>query len=430
MASRVVITGIGIVSPLGCSRERFWSACLEGRSGVHRLDTPWVTETGLTSTIAATVTDFDPRKAGIVPKRERVLDRTSMFAIGAAAEAVEDAGFRIETSTNGRERRALDGVDPRRVATVIGSGIGGITSLEVSHALWRQNRSKAGIKRFSLPMLIPNAPAGEVAIHLGARGECKSVSTACAAGTMALGDAWRILERGEADVAVAGGVEGAAADEDAYGLLGFERLNTLSKRNDEPERASRPFDLHRDGFVFGEGAAVLVLEREEHARARGASAYAAVAGYAANCDAQSMMQLDESGESVVHLVRAALVSAGLDPADVDYVSAHGTSTVLNDRTEAKALCMLFGHGCDDLPVTALKSMTGHAIAGSGPLETAAAALSLAEGVLTPTINYETPDPDCPLRVVANAPWRRQAEVCVKLSYGFGGHNACLVLTRA
>lgn len=428
MASRVVITGIGVVSPLGCSRGRFWTACLEGRSGVRRLDTPWVVETGLSSTIAATIVDFDPRKAGIGAKQERVLDRTSMFAVGAAREAVHDAGFRMATSSNG-DRPVLDGVDPTRVATVIGSGIGGITSLEVSHAQWRETRSKIGIKRFSLPMLIPNAPAGQVAIHLGARGECKAVSTACAAGTMALGDAWRIVHRGEADVALAGGVEGAAADADAYGLLGFERLNTLSRRNDEPQRASRPFDLHRDGFVFGEGAAVLVLERAEHAAARGARVYAAVAGYAANCDAQSMMQPDESGETIVDLVRAALASSDLAREDVDYVSAHGTSTLLNDRTESKALRLLFGGRCDDLPVTALKSMTGHAIAGSGPMETAAAAMSLHEGVLAPTINYETPDPDCPVRVVANQAWKRQAEVCLKLSYGFGGHNACLVLTR-
>ncbi len=431
MASRVVITGIGIVSPIGCSRERFWQACLAGRSGVRRLESEWVTETRLSSQIGATIEDFDPRRAGIEPKLERVLDRTSMFALGAAAEAVRDAGLALElrTDSTGRDEPRLDGLDPRRVATVIGSGIGGITSLEISHALWRQTRSKTSVKRFSLPMLIPNAPAGQVAIRFGARGECKAVSTACAAGTMAIGDAWRLVRDGEADVALAGGVEGAARDEDAYSLLGFERLQTLSRRNDEPERASRPFDRDRDGFVLGEGAAVLVLEREEHAAARGARPYAAISGYASNCDARSMMQLDETGRSVVELIHAALRSADVGPTAVDLVSAHGTSTLSNDRTESKALRAVFGARCDDLPVTSLKSMTGHAIAGSGPMETAAAALSLREGLLTPTINYETPDPECAVLVVANRPWPRPAGVCLKLSYGFGGHNACLVVTR-
>jgi len=429
LASRVLITGIGVVSPIGCSRERFWKACLNGRSGVRRLETPWVTETGLSSQIAATIDDFDAAKAGIEPKQARVLDRVSVFALGAAGEALRDAGFALAPSSNGRGKLQVDGVDATRFATVIGSGIGGITSLEISHAIWRETRSKTAVKRFSLPMLIPNAPAGQVAIRFGARGECKSVSTACAAGTMAIGDAWRILDRGEADVVLAGGAEGAAGDEDAYSLLGFERLSTLSRRNEEPERASRPFDRDRDGFVLGEGSAVLLLEREEYAAARGARPYAAIAGYASNCDAHSMMQLDETGESIVKLIGAALKSARMAPGDVDHVSAHGTSTLLNDRTESKALRMVFGNRCDDLPVTALKSMTGHAIAGSGPMETAAAAMSLREAVLTPTINYETPDPDCPIRVVANEALEQRIQTCLKLSYGFGGHNACLVLTR-
>ena len=338
-------------------------------------------------------------------------------------------GWTVAQQAGAKGPLRIRDVDPTRVATVIGSGIGGITTLEASHALWRETRSKNKIKRFSLPMLIPNAPAGQVAIRFGARGECNAISTACAAGTMSLGDGWRMLQRGDADVVIAGGSEGAARDEDAYGLLGFDRLRTLSTRNDEPWRASRPFDRERDGFVLGEGAAVLILEREEHAAARGAEAYARVMGYASNCDAHSMMQVDESGRSIVNLIEAALASADLGLDQVDYVSAHGTSTRLNDRTEAKALRMVFGDRCDAIPVTGLKSMTGHAIAGSGPMETAAAAMSLKEGLLAPTINYEFPDPECDVDVVANRPRRHQADVCVKLSYGFGGHNACLVLGR-
>jgi len=423
MSERVVVTGIGVVSPIGCSRERFWRSCLEGRSVARRLENPWVADTDLSTRIAATVEGFDPRAAGITRKQERVLDRTSMFAIAAAREAMRDAGL---DTTPGTDR--ADGLDPTRLAALIGSGIGGISSMEISHATWRETRSKSKIKRFSLSMLIPNAPAAQVAIHLGARAECKALSTACAAGTMALGDAWRILLRGEADVAIAGGAEGVAGDEDGYALMGFERLNTLSRRNDEPQRASRPFDRDRDGFVLGEGAGVLILERESHATARRAPFYAHVAGYATNCDAHSMLQPDATGDSIEALIRKALDSASLSPGDVDYVSAHATSTVINDRIEAQVLRRIFGARCDRIPVTGLKSMTGHAIAASGSIETAAAALSLRHKVLAPTINYEHPDPDCPVDVVANVPREQAASVCLKLSYGFGGHNACLVLT--
>jgi 3-oxoacyl-[acyl-carrier-protein] synthase II len=429
MASRTVITGIGAVSPIGCDGDRFWRSCLEGRSGVRRLETPWVIDTGLSCQIAAPVHDFDAEQAGLPRKQARVLDRTSLFAVGAAHDALRDAGFTLDQHPERRGQLCVRDVDPRRMATIIGSGMGGITTLETSHAIWRGTRSKSKVKRFSLPMLIPNAPAGQVAIRFGARGECKAVSTACAAGTMALGDGHRLIAAGEADLVLAGGTEGAAADEDAYGLLGFERLHTLSRRNDQPKRASRPFDRERDGFVLGEGAAVLVLEREEHARARGARVYAKIEAYATNCDAYSMMQLDESGETVCALIEAALRFAGRAPDEVDYVSAHGTSTLSNDRTEATVLRKFFGKRSDEIAVTALKSMTGHCIAASGPLETAAAARSLAEGLLTPTINYEYPDPECDVNVVANRPEERQAELCLKLSYGFGGHNACLVLSR-
>jgi 3-oxoacyl-[acyl-carrier-protein] synthase II len=429
MASRVVISGIGAVSPIGHNGEGFWKACLAGRSGVRRLESAWVTETGLSSQIAATVEGYSAESAGLDRKQARVLDRTSVFAVGAAGDALIDAGFELEKDPHRRGQLVIEGVDATRVATIVGSGMGGITTLEISHALWRETRSKTSVKRFSLPMLIPNAPAGQVAIRYGAKGECKAIATACAAGTMALGDGYRLIRAGEADLVIAGGAEGAAADDDAYGLLGFERLHTLSTRNDQPKRASRPFDRERDGFVLGEGGAILILEREDHAVARGARVYAVVEGYAANCDARSMMQLDETGEMICALIESALRSAGCSADEVDYVSAHGTATLVNDRTEARALRNYFGARCDRIPVTALKSMTGHCIAASGPMETAAAARSLAEGILAPTINYQYPDPECDVDVVANEPRRQQAGLCVKLSYGFGGHNACLVLSR-
>jgi 3-oxoacyl-[acyl-carrier-protein] synthase II len=430
MGSSVVITGIGVVSPLGHSTEAFWQSCLAGRSGVVRLDSRWVTETELSSRIAAVIRDYDFGAAGIEAREARFLDRVVIFVLGAAGEALRDAGLNLVERPGKKGRLLVQDLDPFRLATVIGSGIGGLTTLEGTHTAWHETRSKSKVIRYALPMQIPNAPAGQVAIRFGARGECKALSTACAAGTMALGDGWRMLRDGEADVVIAGGTEGVAEDRDGYALMGFERLKTLSTRNDDPQRASRPFDRERDGFVLGEGACVLVLEREEHARARGAKPYARLTGYASNCDAHSMMQLDESGGTIVALMEAALRSAGLPAERVNFISAHATSTKLNDKTEARALRSLFGSRCDDLPVTGLKSMTGHAIAASGPTETAAAALSIREGLLTPTINYEYPDPECDVDVVANRPREHAVDACLKLSYGFGGHNACLVLTPA
>jgi 3-oxoacyl-[acyl-carrier-protein] synthase II len=429
MTRRVVITGIGVVSPIGVSRERFWQACLAGRSGARRLDSPWVQETGLATRIGAPVADFDPARLGIPAKDARLLDRVSQFGIVAALEAIADAKLSFEPDPDREGESRIEGIEPSRVATIVGSGIGGLSTVEQSHGVWRETKSKSAVKRYALPMLIPNAPAGQIAIRTGARGECKAISTACAAGTMAIGDAFRILRAGEADIALAGGAEAVVLDHDSYGLLGFDRLHTMSTRNDEPERASRPFDLKRDGFVLGEGAAILVLETEEHAKARGAKIYARIAGYATNCDARSMMQLDESGKMIVALIEAALRSAELPKDAVDAISAHATSTPLNDKTEARAFHQQFGKRTKQIPVTGLKSMTGHAIAASGPMETAAAALSLKEGILAPTINYETPDPECDLDIVANVPRKTKASVCLKMSYGFGGHNACLVLVR-
>jgi 3-oxoacyl-[acyl-carrier-protein] synthase II len=429
LSNRIVITGIGAVSAIGHDRRSFWEACLAGRSGARTLDTPWVRDSDVDTKFACPVHGFDAKTAGIPAKDVPLMDRNVWFALAAAAQAVEDAGLTPTPDAEVRGRLNVPGVDPMRLATVVGSGIGGLSTTELSHGVWRLEKSKKGVKRYALPMLIPNAAAGQVAIRFGARGESKALSTACAAGTMAIGDACRLLRAGAADMVLAGGAEGVAGDDDAYGLMGFDRLRTLSTRNDAPEKASRPFDRERDGFVLGEGAGMLVLEREEDARARGARVYAAIAGYAANCDALNMMALEESGQTIVALAHEALKDAGLSTQDVGHISAHGTSTVLNDRTEARAFRALFGPRADAVPVTGLKSMTGHAIGASGALETAALAMSMHEGVLTPTINYEFPDPECPVDVVGEARKATPA-VALKFSYGFGGHNACLVLTRA
>ena len=427
---RVLVTGIGVVSAIGKTRDAFWQGCLAGRSGGVRLDNPWVAGTDIVTKIGAPVLDFDPVAQGVAAREVAILDRTTWFALAASHEALSDAGFTLEPRAEIKGRYAVSGVDRARLATVFGTGIGGISTFESSHGAWRDAKVRASLKRYALVMLIPNAASGQVAIRFGAKGECKTITTACAAGTMALGDAWRLLSRGEADVAIAGGSEGLAGDVDAFAILGFDRLRTLSTRNDDPARASRPFDRDRDGFVLGEGAATLVLERESHARARGARAYAAIVGYASNADADSMMQLDETGETIVALGRAALGSAGRSADEVEHVNAHGTSTVQNDRTEARAFRALFGPRVDTVPVTALKSMTGHAIGASGALEAAALALGLHHGILTPTINYERPDPDCDLDVVANAPREGRPRLVLKFSYGFGGHNACLVVEPA
>jgi 3-oxoacyl-[acyl-carrier-protein] synthase II len=276
-------------------------------------------------------------------------------------------------------------------------------------------------------MLIPNAPAGQVAIRFGAKGECKAVCTACAAGTMALGDAWRLLSCGEADVAIAGGAEGFAADHDAYALMGFDRLRTMSTRNDDPQRASRPFDKMRDGFVLGEGAAVLVLEREDYAKARGARTYALIDGYASNCDAGSMMQLDETGESIVALIRSALESAGRDVADINHVSAHGTSTVLNDKMETAAVKRSFRERAKQVPLSSIKSMIGHLIGAAGALEAVVGVLAIRDGAVPPTINLEVPDPECDLDYVPNEARELKVRAVLSSSFGFGGQNAALVI---
>ena len=430
MSERVWITGIGTVSPVGLDRPSFWKGCVEGRSGARAQQNPWLLKSDVVTRIAADVRDFDPTERGLQKRFATNMDRTAQFAVVAAEEALRDAGFELPERPGTRGLLEIDGAEPERVATIVGSGIGGLTTLELSHAQWREGLTKNSVKRYSLPMLIPNSPAGQIAIRFRAMGECKAIATACAAGTMSIGDAWRCIVSGEADVAITGGADGTAGDHDAYAIMGFERLRTLSTRNDEPERASRPFDTDRDGFVLGEGAGILILEREAHARARGVKPYAAVAGYGVNCDAHSMMQLDDSGDTIVALIDRALRSADLPADAVDFVSAHGTSTRLNDKTEAQAIRRRFKNRTDEIRVTALKSMTGHGIGASGPLETAAAAIGFREGVITPTINHENTDPECPVRIVANRPEDYRPQAALKLSYGFGGHNACLVLVGA
>jgi 3-oxoacyl-[acyl-carrier-protein] synthase II len=343
--------------------------------------------------------------------------------------AIRDAGLEPELVDPKRKLRVVRGLDADRFAAVIGTGIGGIATIEESHGTWTRGRSRKGTKRYWLPMLIPNAVAAQVAIRFQARAECKAVVTACAAGTMAIGDAWRLIRDGEADAALTGGTEALLEGPDGYGLMGFDLLRVMSKRNGEPERASRPFDRDRDGFILSEGAGILFLEERERALARGARIYAEMAGYATNCDAYHIVMLEPEARQIVRLMEGLLRSTGTRPEDVDYINAHGTSTVANDRAETAAIRRVFGRHADDLLVSATKSMTGHGIAASGGIEAAATALAVHHGVVPPTINLDNPDPECDLNCCPWKPVRRDVRVALSNSYGFGGHNASILLRR-
>ena len=423
----VVVTGLGPVTSIGAGVEPFWESILAGRSGARTVDFDWIHGRSFKSRVGAPVPDPDPAACGLTEREAQLLDPVSRYALAAAAMAIEDAGLRtVAVNEKGRELR-IEGVDPVRAGVLVGTGIGGLCTLEKSHRAWVRGEPITGALRYSLPMLIPNALPAQVAIRYGLRGECKAVVSACASGTMALGDAYRLIRDGELDLAIAGGVEKTLSDVDGYGLLGFDLLRTLSTRNHEPERASRPFDADRDGFVLGEGAGLLVLERGERARARGARIYARIAGYASTCDAHSMMQMEPSGDMMVRVMEQAILAAAVSKEDVGYVNAHGTSTRLNDVQEAKALRRVFGSRVYDVLVNSTKAMTGHGIGAAGGIEAIATVLSLARGVVHRCVNLDNPDPECDLALPReNRPVR--ATVALSNSFAFGGHNATLVLT--
>ena len=427
MGKDVVISGIGPVTSIGIGAEELWRGVLEGRSGIRAIDFPWAS--AFKTRIGAPVEEPDPALFEISEREARLLDPATRFALAGAALALENAGLHTELVDERRGKRRIVDLDPDRAGIVLGTGIGGLCTVEASHRRWVLGEPFTGSARYSLPMLIPNAIPAQIAIKYGLRGECKAVATACAAGTMAIGDAYRLIRDGELDLCVTGGSERIVDDVDGYGMLGFELLRTLSTRNNEPERASRPFDRDRDGFVMGEGAGVLILESEEHARARGARVHARVMGYASTCDAHSMMQLSPEPDQIERVMRKALDSAGLAADDVGYVNAHGTSTRLNDPTEAKALHRVFGKRIWDVFVNSTKSMTGHCIGAAGGIETSVAALSLCRGMLHRCVNLDSPDPECDLALPReNTPIKDRA--ALSNSFGFGGHNATLVLGPA
>jgi 3-oxoacyl-[acyl-carrier-protein] synthase II len=408
---RVVITGLGLVTPLGHDVSTTWEALVAGRSGVGPITHFDTSE--YPARIAAEVKAFDP--AALFGRREaRRMDRFTQFAMVAAGQALEDSGL-IVTDDNAH-----------RVGAVIGSGVGGISSI-LDQAEVLRERGPRRVSPFLVPMMLPDTAPGQVAISYGLKGPNFAVISACASGANAIGEAAEVIRRGAADAMLAGGAEGAIVP---LAFAGFTVMQAVSTRNDEPERASRPFDATRDGFVMGEGSGVVLLESAAHARARGARIYAELIGYGATADAFHITAPDETGDGAARAMQAALDQAGIPLQQVGYLNAHGTSTVLNDKGETAAIKTVFGDHAYQLAVSSTKSMTGHLLGAAGAIEAIFSVLALTEGVLPPTINYEHPDPECDLDYVPNEARRVLVDVAMSNSFGFGGHNACLIIKRA
>lgn len=408
---RIVVTGIGVVSPVGVGKTDYWNSLISGVSGIGRIT--HFDPTDFDVQIAAEVKGFDVTK-WIDRKESRRMDRFVHFGVAAALDAIEDAGLKI-TSANAE-----------RVGVLVGSGIGGLRTLEDQcRVLVESGPSK--ISPFLIPMMIADMASGHISIITGAKGPNSTVVTACATGAHALGDSLEIIRRGAADVMICGGTEAAVTQ---VGVAGFGNMKAMtSKYNDNPTKASRPFEAGRDGFVIGEGAGVVVLESLEHAEARGAHIYCELAGYGMSGDAYHMTQPAAGGEGVARAMVAALSDAGVQPEEVGYINAHGTSTPLNDKNETAALKKVFGDHAYKLAVSSTKSMTGHLLGGAGGIEAVAAALAIHSGQLPPTINYDNPDPDCDLDYIPNVARTQQVEVAVSNNSGFGGHNAVIVMKR-
>ena len=407
---RVVLTGLGALTPVGVTTEEFWSALKQGKSGIGpitRFDA-----TGFPTRIAGEVRNFDEGKY-IDKKEVRRLDPYLKYAIATSAMAVEDA--------------ALDPgkVDSTRFGVLIGSGIGGITTLIEGEDI-RRTKGVDRVSPFVVPMLIINMASGLVSMRFGARGPNSSVVTACATGNHAIGDAFKIIERGDADVMIAGGAEAMIVP---LTIAGFCSMKAMSTRNDEPEKASRPFDAGRDGFVCGEGAGVVVLEALEHAVRRDARIYAEIVGYGMTSDAHHMTAPDPDGDGATRAMQLALADGDVDPGAVGYINAHGTSTPYNDKFETIAIKRAFGDHARRLAVSSTKSMTGHLLGAAGGVEAVATTLAIYHGLLPPTINYETPDPDCDLDYVPNQARKVDVEYALSNAFGFGGTNATLAFRR-
>ena len=411
MFKRVVITGLGAVTPIGIGHKAFFENLIAGKSGAGRITR--FDPAAYTSQVAAEITDFEPEK--FMDKKEaHKLVRFIQLAVAAAKLAVGDAGLEITES------------NADRIGVLIGSGIGGIDFLE-QQAYVLKEKGPSRLSPFTVPYDITNMAAGIVSIHLQAKGPNSCVSTACATGTHAIGDAARILQRGDAEVMVAGGSEASICP---LGIASFCAARALSTGfDDDPQKASRPFDGKRDGFVMGEGAGVVILETLEHAKARGAQIYAEIVGYGMSGDAYHITAPAPGGEGAARAIKAALKDAHLSPEDIDYINAHGTSTDLNDKYETMAIKTAFGDRAKKLAISSNKSMIGHLLGAAGAVELIATVLTIKNGQVPPTINWEVPDPDCDLDYVPNKSRQMEVKAAISNSFGFGGHNAVLVVKK-
>jgi 3-oxoacyl-[acyl-carrier-protein] synthase II len=407
---RVVITGLGAVTPVGNTAEEFWASLTQGKSGIGpitRFDS-----TGFPTRIAGEVKGFDALKY-VDKKDDRKLDLYLKYALACAVMAVEDAGLDPAKE------------DGDRFGVLVGSGIGGISTLLESHKVLL-DKGPDRVSPFFIPMLIINMASGLISMRFGARGPNSSVVTACATGNHAIGDATRMIQRGDADVMIAGGAEAIIIP---LTIAGFCQMKAMSTRNDEPTKASRPFDAERDGFVCGEGGGLVVLESLEHARRRDARIYAEVVGYGMTGDAHHMTAPDPEGDGAARAMASALRDGGLEPSAVGYINAHGTSTPYNDKFETIAIKRVFGEHAKRLPVSSTKSMTGHLLGAAGGIEAIATTLALHHGILPPTINFEKPDPECDLDYVPNQARKQDVDVALSNAFGFGGTNATLAFRK-
>jgi 3-oxoacyl-[acyl-carrier-protein] synthase II len=413
MTERVVITGIGLITPIGTGLEENWSSLMAGKGGIGPITQ--FDSSQFATHFAGEVKGFDPTKW--MDKREaKTVDRFLQIAIAAGKLAVEDAGLPAK----------LEGEAAERAGCYVGAGLGGVITLEKTHSAYLEKGPRHGFSPYFVPSIIVNLAPGQLSIRHNLRGPNISHVSACSTGAHSIGEAMRALQVGSADLMVAGGVEATIS---VLGVGGFNAMRAMSTRNDAPEKASRPFDLDRDGFVIGEGAGIVVLETLSHAKARGARIYAELKGYGATADAHHITQPAPEGEGAQRSMRAALRDAKLAPDAIGYINAHGTSTKFNDANETKAIKAVFGDHAKKLAVSSTKSMTGHTLGAAGGIETAYSALSLARNALPPTINYETPDPECDLDYVPNTAREAKVDAVLSNSFGFGGTNATLILTR-
>ena len=408
----VAVTGIGLVTPLGLDVGSTWSALVAGRSGTGPVTS--FDPTGHACRVAAEVKGFDPATTGLEPREVRRLDRFAQFAVSAAREAVQDAGLSVPLP------------NPERVGAYIGNGMGGLITMAEQFSVLA-SRGPGRVSPFLVPMTLANMASGQVSLALGAMGPNLAPVSACATGAHAIGEAAEVIRRGDADVMIAGGTEAVIG---ALAFAGFASARALTSLNDEPETASRPFDATRDGFVMGEGAGVVVLESLAHARARGATVHAALAGYGSTADAHHATAPREDGRGAARAISVALAQAGVAPASIDYVNAHGTSTPLNDRAETRAIKVAMGDAAHAVPISSTKGALGHLLGAAGAVEAAICVLAIKHGIIPPTINYRHPDPACDLDYVVEGARHRPIRSALTNSFGFGGHNATLAFIQA